>query len=49
MDVDADRLTDILAGRLAAIVPDGFRVRACDGALWYSAEPGRFPGQLSNY
>ena len=49
MDVDADRLTEALAGRLAAIVPDGFHVRAADGMLWYSSEAGRFPGQLSNY
>jgi hypothetical protein len=49
MDVDGDRLTEILAGRLAAIIPDGFDVRVRDGMLWYSAEPGRFPGQLSNY
>ena len=49
MDVDVDRLTEILAGRLAAIVPDGFHVRASGGMLWYSGEPGRFPGQLSDY
>ena len=49
MNVDPDRLTEVLAGRLAAIVPDGFTVRAAHGMLWYSAEPGRFPGQLNNY
>lgn len=49
MDVDADRLTEALAARLAAIVPDGFHVQAADGMLWYSAHAGRFPGQLSNY
>lgn len=49
MDVDADRLTKTLASRLAAIVPDGFHVRAADGTSWYSADEGRFPGQLSNY
>jgi hypothetical protein len=49
MDVDADRLTEILASRLAAIVPDGFHVRASGGMLWYSGEPGRFPGQLSDH
>jgi len=48
-DFDADRLTEALADRLAAIVPDGFHVRAADGVLWYSAEAGRFPGQLSDY
>jgi hypothetical protein len=41
MDVDADRLTESLASRLAAIVPDGFHVRAADGMLWYSADVGR--------
>ena len=30
-------------------MPDGFHVRAADGMLWYSADDGRFPGQLSNY
>jgi hypothetical protein len=49
VDVDADLLTETLASRLAAIVPDGFHVRAADGMLWYSADEGRFPGQLSNY
>jgi hypothetical protein len=49
MNVDADRLAEALARRLAAIVPDGFHVRADDGMLWYSSDPGRFPGQLSNY
>jgi hypothetical protein len=49
MEIDAELLAEALAGRLAAIVPDGFRVRAADGMLWYSAQQGRFPGQLSNY
>ncbi len=49
VDIDADRLTEILADRLGAIVPDGFHVRAADGMLWYSADQGRFPGQLSNF
>ena len=49
MNVDPDRLTEVLAGRLAAIVPDGFYVRGMDGMLWYSAEAGRFPGQLGDY
>jgi len=49
MDVDADRLTETLASRLTAILPDGFHVEASDGMLWYSADEGRFPGQLSNY
>ena len=34
---------------MAAIVPAGFHVEAADGMLWYSADPGRFPGQLGNY
>lgn len=49
MDVDVDSLTQVLAARMAAIVPDGFRVEASDGMLWYSAEDGRFPGQLGDY
>jgi hypothetical protein len=49
MDVDGDRLTEALADRLAAIVPDGFHVRAADGMLRYSSDAGRFPGQISNY
>jgi hypothetical protein len=49
MDIDAGRLTETLAARLAAIVPDGFHVRAADGMLWYSADQGRFPGQLSYF
>jgi hypothetical protein len=49
MELDADRLTEVLAGRLRAIVPDGFHVRAVDGMLWYSADQGRFPGQLSDF
>ena len=49
MDVDADLLTANLASRLRAIVPDGFHVRAADGMLWYSADPCRFPGQLSDF
>ena len=43
--VDADRLTGLLADRLAAIVPDGIYVEADDGMVRYSAEEGRFPGQ----
>ncbi len=49
MNVDPDRLTEVLASRLAAIVPDGFYVRGMDGMLWYSAAAGRFPGQLGDY
>jgi hypothetical protein len=49
MSVDPDRLIEVLASRLAAIVPDGFYVRGMDGMLWYSCQPGRFPGQLNNY
>jgi len=49
MEIDADRLTQALASRLRAIVPDGFHVSAGDGMLWYSADPGRFPGQLSDF
>jgi hypothetical protein len=47
--VDTDRLTALLADRLAAIVPDGIRVEADDGMLWFSAEEGRFPGQSGAY
>lgn len=49
MDIDADRLTEALADRLRSVVPDGFRVRAAAGMLWYSADRGRFPGQRSNF
>jgi hypothetical protein len=49
MDSDPDRLTVTLGARLAAIVPDGFHVGAADGMLRYSAEQGRFPGQLSDF
>lgn len=47
--MDVDRLTGLLAGRLAAIVPPGFHVEAADGMLWYSADQGRFPGQQGDY
>jgi spore coat protein CotH len=49
MDVDVDSLARMLAGRMTAVVPDGFRVEAADGMLWYSAEDGKFPGQLGDY
>jgi hypothetical protein len=49
MDVDVDDLARMLAGRMAAVVPAGFRVEAADGRLWYSAADGRFPGQLGDY
>ncbi len=45
VDVDADRLTPVLASRLAAIVPEGFQVEASGGMLRYSADHARFPGQ----
>lgn len=44
LTVDPDKLTAILAARLAAIVPDGFDVRAMDGTLWYSFYADRLPG-----
>jgi len=47
--VNADAFTAFLADRLAAIVPAGFHVEARDGMLWYSATPGRFPGQQGDY
>jgi hypothetical protein len=49
VDVDVDKLTVILAERMAAVVPDGFHVRADDGMIWYSADEGRFPGQGGDY
>jgi hypothetical protein len=49
MVFDVDKLTDLLADRMAAIVPDGFHVEASDGMLWYSADDERFPGQLGNH
>jgi hypothetical protein len=39
----------MIAARMTAIIPDGFRVEAADGMLWYSAEDGRFPGQSGDY
>jgi hypothetical protein len=44
MDLDLDRLADLLAARLAAIVPDGVGVLAADGMLWYSSDPQRLAG-----
>ena len=49
MIIEVDKLTRVLAGRLAAIVPDGFHVEAADGMLWHSAGGGRFPGQTGDY
>jgi hypothetical protein len=48
MAVDADALAVLLADRLGAIVPDGFHVQAEAGMVWYSADKGRFPGQMSD-
>jgi hypothetical protein len=39
----------MLAARMTAIIPDGFRVEATDGMLWYSVQGGRLPGQSGNY
>jgi hypothetical protein len=47
--VDPDKLTVILAARLAAIVPDGLDVRAIDGTLWYSFYADRLPGPHRKY
>jgi hypothetical protein len=49
VDVDAGKLTRMLAARMAAIVPPGFDVQADAGMLWYSCEEGRFPGQSGDY
>jgi hypothetical protein len=49
VDTDLDKLTLILAQRLAAVVPDGFHVEAAAGMLWYSADEGKFPGQDGSY
>lgn len=48
MALEADALAVLLADRLGAIVPAGFHVRADAGMLWYSADQGRFPGQLGD-
>ena len=48
MTVDPEQLAAVLADRFAAIVPAGIHVRAADGMLWYSADPGRHPGQLGD-
>ncbi len=34
---------------MAAIVPAGFHAEASAGMIWYSADEGRFPGQLGDY
>jgi hypothetical protein len=47
VDVDPEKLTALLAGRLAAIVPAGIRVEAADGMLWYSHSGG--PGRAGTY
>jgi len=44
LTAEANKLTVVLAERLAAIVPDGFDVRAMDGTLWYSFYADRYPG-----
>jgi hypothetical protein len=49
VNVDLDKLTVVLADRMASILPDGFHVEATQGMLWYSADEGRFPGQLGDY
>jgi hypothetical protein len=49
VDVDVDKLTQMLAHRLAAIAPAGFQVAASNGMLRYSAAHGRFPGQAGDY
>ncbi len=43
--VDPDDFIRVLEERLGAIAPPGFHVHAGDGMLWYSSDPGRFPGQ----
>ncbi|HEV2372220.1 MAG TPA: hypothetical protein VGS19_08630 [Streptosporangiaceae bacterium] len=47
--MDLDKFAAVLAERLSKIVPAGFHIAAADGMLWYTAEQGRFPGQLGNY
>ena len=48
--VGGDELGRILEDRLSKIIPAGFHVvYADDGLLWYSSDPGRFPGQTGSY
>jgi hypothetical protein len=47
--MDLDHFTALLADCLSAIVPAGFQVAVAEGVLWYSADQGRFPGQLGDY
>ena len=47
--MDPDHLGGLLADRLQRIVPPGFHVDFADGMLWYSSDPGRFPGQTNSY
>lgn len=48
MVVDVDKLTGLIAGRMAAIVPDGFHVEASDGIIWYSADERSLTGRLGS-
>lgn len=47
--MDLNHLAIVLAHRLSVIVPAGFHVASADGMLRYSAEQGRFPGQMGDY
>jgi hypothetical protein len=49
VEVDADRFAGLLAGRLAAVVPEGFQVTLEGDMLWFRSEEGRFPGQQGDY
>jgi len=49
MAVDVKNLTALLAAGLDAKVPAGFRVKADDGKLLYSADEERFPAQHGHH
>jgi hypothetical protein len=49
MELDVDGFAALLASRLAAIVPAGFRVELADDMLWFKSDEGKFPGQQGDY
>jgi len=48
-EMDPQKVARLLAGRLSAIVPQGFHVEADEAMIWFTADEGRFPGQQGIY